>query len=33
MHGGYVAEVEHLEQKNLKEYIKGKKKLNTCLYR
>tara|TARA_B110001452_G_scaffold177413_1_gene148820 strand:+ start:86 stop:826 length:741 start_codon:yes stop_codon:yes gene_type:complete len=27
MHGGYVAEVEHLEQKNLKEYIKGKKNL------
>ena len=25
MHGGYVAEIEHLDQPNLKEYIKEKK--------
>ena len=25
MHGGYVAEVEHLDQPDLKEFIKGKK--------
>ena len=27
MHGGYVAEIEHLEQSDLKEFIKGKKDL------
>ena len=27
MHGGYVAEIEHLEQPDLKEFIKGKKDL------
>ena len=27
MHGGYVAEVEHLDQHELKEYIKGKNNL------
>ena len=27
MHGGYVAEVEHLDQPDLKEFIKGKNKL------
>jgi len=27
MHGGYVAEIEHLEQLDLKEFIKGKKDL------
>ncbi len=27
MHGGYVAEIEHLEQTELKEFIKNKKKL------
>ena len=27
MHGGYVAEVEHLEQPNLKEFIKEKNNL------
>ena len=25
MHGGYVAEIEHLDQPDLKEFIKGKK--------
>ncbi len=25
MHGGYVAEIEHLDQPDLKEYIKEKK--------
>ena len=29
MHGGYVAEIEHLEKTELKEYIKGKN--NLCL--
>jgi 23S rRNA (guanosine2251-2'-O)-methyltransferase len=28
MHGGYIAEVEHLDQPELKEFIKGKNKLN-----
>ena len=32
MHGGYVAEVEHLDQPDLKEYIKEKKKLYFCLF-
>jgi len=27
MHGGYVAEIEHLDQTDLKEFIKGKNKL------
>ena len=27
MHGGYIAEVEHLEQEDLKEFIKGKNNL------
>ena len=27
MHGGYIAEVEHLDQPELKEFIKGKKNL------
>ena len=27
MHGGYVAEIEHLDQPNLKEFIKEKKKI------
>ena len=27
MHGGYIAEVEHLDQADLKEFIKGKNKL------
>jgi len=27
MHGGYIAEVEHLDQPDLKEFIKGKNKL------
>ena len=27
MHGGYIAEVEHLDQLDLKEFIKGKNKL------
>ena len=27
MHGGYVAEVEHIDQPDLKEFIKGKNKL------
>ena len=27
MHGGYVAEIEHLDQPDLKEFIKGKKDL------
>jgi 23S rRNA (guanosine2251-2'-O)-methyltransferase len=29
MHGGYVAEVEHLDQPDLKEYIKEK---NNCTF-
>ncbi len=33
MHGGYVAEIEHLEQPDLKKYIKEKKKLYLCLFR
>ena len=32
-HQGYVAEVEKLEEKNLKEYIKTKKKYNFSLLR
>ena len=33
MHQGFVAEVEHLETINLKEFIKNKKKLNlACLF-
>ena len=32
MHNGYVAEIEHLEKPNLKEFIKGKKDLTfVCL--
>ena len=32
MHQGFVAEIEHLEEKILKEFIKGKKNLNiVCL--
>ena len=32
MHGGYIAEVEHLEQPDLKSFIKGKNKLTfVCL--
>ena len=31
MHGGYIAEVEHIDQPDLKEFIKGKK-INICLY-
>ena len=27
MHGGYIAEVEHIDQQDLKEFIKGKNKL------
>ena len=27
MHGGYIAEVEHIDQPDLKEFIKGKNKL------
>ena len=27
MHGGYIAEIEHLDQPDLKEFIKGKNKL------
>ena len=27
MHGGYIAEVEHLDQRELKEFIKGKNRL------
>ena len=32
MHGGYVAEIEHIDQPELKDFIKEKKKLNfVCL--
>ena len=27
MHGGYIAEIEHLDQPDLKEYIKGKNRI------
>ena len=33
MHGGYVAEIEHLDQTDLKEFIKKKKRLYLCLFR
>ena len=33
LHQGYVAEIEHLENKNLKEFIKGKNKITlACLF-
>ena len=32
MHGGYVAEIEQLEDLDLREFIKGKKQFNICLY-
>ena len=33
LHQGYVAEIEHLENKNLKEFINNKKKLTLgCLF-
>ena len=32
MHGGYVAEVEHLDQPDLKEYIKENKKCTFVTY-
>jgi 23S rRNA (guanosine2251-2'-O)-methyltransferase len=31
MHNGYVAEIEHLDQPDLKEYIKEKKELYFCV--
>ena len=33
MHGGYIAEIEHLDQPDLKKYLKEKKKLYFCLFR
>ena len=33
MHGGYIAEIEHLDKPELKEFIKEKKKLYFCLLR
>ena len=32
LHQGYVAEIEHLENKNLKEFIKNKKKIKFSLF-
>ena len=33
LHQGYVAEIEHLEKFQIKEFIKQKKKFNFCLLR
>ena len=33
LHQGYVAEIEHLEDLILKEFIKNKKNLNFCMFK